>query len=251
MEVHHHPHVEKKNFKEYFLEFLMIFLAVTLGFFAESLREHINEHAKSEQYIQSLVEDLESDTARLNDIIGFDAEKIAALSNMDPCYDTVTNNLKATTCMGGLIKFSKVNRPFLANDRTITQLANAGGFRLLAKDDADSILSYEKMYREVHDFEVTIYQEAQDNVRNTLNELANFKVVSPLENVSSLSGSDSGSSSLSGPLLFSDDRKLLNKWFNQLQLYLRVTKAQSVLLNRLLGMATNLINFYKSKHHLK
>ena len=31
MEVHHHPHVEKKNFKEYFLEFLMIFLAVTLG----------------------------------------------------------------------------------------------------------------------------------------------------------------------------------------------------------------------------
>lgn len=39
MEVHHHPHVEKKNFKEYFLEFLMIFLAVTLGFFAESLRE--------------------------------------------------------------------------------------------------------------------------------------------------------------------------------------------------------------------
>jgi len=31
MEVHHHPHVEKKNFKEYFLEFLMIFLAVTMG----------------------------------------------------------------------------------------------------------------------------------------------------------------------------------------------------------------------------
>jgi hypothetical protein len=30
MEVHHHPHVEKKNFKEYFLEFIMIFLAVTL-----------------------------------------------------------------------------------------------------------------------------------------------------------------------------------------------------------------------------
>jgi hypothetical protein len=27
MEVHHHPHVEKKVFKEYFLEFLMIFLA--------------------------------------------------------------------------------------------------------------------------------------------------------------------------------------------------------------------------------
>ena len=41
MEVHHHPHVEKKNFKEYFFEFVMIFLAVTMGFFAESLREHL------------------------------------------------------------------------------------------------------------------------------------------------------------------------------------------------------------------
>jgi hypothetical protein len=255
MEVHHHPHVDSnghgtKNFKEYFLEFLMIFLAVTLGFFAESLREHINDHAKSEQYIQSLVEDLESDTTRMDDIIGFDAGKINALKNMYQCYDTVTNNLRATSCMGELIKFSKVNRPFLANDRTITQLANAGGFRLLAKEDADSILSYEKMYRNVHDFETTVYQEAQDNVRNTLNDLASFKIVAPLENVSTLSGSDTGSSSLNGPLLFSDNRALLNKWFNQLQLYLRVTKAQSDLLNRLRVMATSLITFYQSKHHL-
>ena len=44
MEVHHHPHVEKKNFKEYFLEFLMIFLAVTMGFIAENVRERITEH---------------------------------------------------------------------------------------------------------------------------------------------------------------------------------------------------------------
>jgi hypothetical protein len=144
-----------------------------------------------------------------------------------------------------------VNRPFLLNDRTITQLANAGGYRLIKKEDADSILAYQRMYRNDYDFEKTIYQEAQDNVRNTLNELANFKVVSPLENVSSLSGADSGSSSLNGWLLFSDDQALLNKWFNQLRLYLRVTKAQSTLLNSLKAKATSLINFYKSKHDLK
>jgi hypothetical protein len=33
MEVHHHPKVEKKNFKEYFPEFLMIFLAVRWVYF--------------------------------------------------------------------------------------------------------------------------------------------------------------------------------------------------------------------------
>jgi hypothetical protein len=81
--------------------------------------------------------------------------------------------------------------------------------------------------------------------------LANFKVVSPLENVSSLNGTDIGSSTLNGPLLFTNDRVLLNKWFNQLQLYLRVTKAQSIELNNLRGKATSVIVFYKNKHHLK
>jgi hypothetical protein len=52
MEVHHHPKVEKKNFKEYFLEFLMIFLAVTLGFFAENIRENISDHQKETELIQ-------------------------------------------------------------------------------------------------------------------------------------------------------------------------------------------------------
>ena len=250
MEVHHHPHVEKKGFKEYFLEFVMIFLAVTLGFFAESLREHINDNEKREQYIQSLVEDLQSDTARMNDIIQFDEAKITGLNSMYQCYDTVTSNLNETSCMGLLIKYTKVNRPFLINDRTISQLANAGGFRLLKKEDADSILAYERMYKNDHDFETTVYQEAQNNVRNTLNELASFKVISPLENVSSLNGADTGSSTLNGPLLFSDDRALLNKWFNQLQLYVRVTKAQKTLLNILRDKATNLIDFYKSKHQL-
>ena len=52
MEVHHHPHVEKKSFKEYFLEFLMIFLAVTMGFFAETIRESITEHDRAEDELK-------------------------------------------------------------------------------------------------------------------------------------------------------------------------------------------------------
>ena len=251
MEVHHHPHVEKKSFKEYFLEFIMIFLAVTMGFFAESLREHMNDNEKREQYIQSLVEDLETDTARMDDIIRFDEAKINALESMYACYDTVTKNMKATSCMGTLIKYSKVNRSFQPNDRTYIQLANAGGFRLLRKEDADSILAYETLYNSYRDFQSTIYQEAQDNVRNTLNELADFRVNGPLQEISPGIGVDTGTSTLSGPLLFSDDRAMLNKWFNQLQLYLRVIRAQRLLIGRLQANAINLIHFYKAKHHLE
>src|SRR5436190_5298794 len=66
MEVHHHPHIEKKKFKEYFLEFLMIFLAVTLGFFAESYREHLGDRSKEKDYMYSLVEDIKIDTTQLS-----------------------------------------------------------------------------------------------------------------------------------------------------------------------------------------
>src|SRR5580704_2506149 len=65
MEVHHHPNVEKKSFKEYFLEFLMIFLAVTLGFFAETIRENITEHSRAKEFAKSMVKDLKEDTAQL------------------------------------------------------------------------------------------------------------------------------------------------------------------------------------------
>src|SRR5689334_25133295 len=65
MEVHHHPQVEKKRFKEYFLEFLMIFLAVTLGFVAENVRERMADHKKAENFAASMKEDLKADTAQL------------------------------------------------------------------------------------------------------------------------------------------------------------------------------------------
>jgi len=66
MEVHHHPEVEKKGFKEYLLEGLMIFLAVMMGFFAESARESLSEHSRAKEYAATLYSDLKADTVSLD-----------------------------------------------------------------------------------------------------------------------------------------------------------------------------------------
>ena len=58
MEVHHHPKVEIKSFKEYLLEGLMIFVAVTMGFFAENIREHFSDKKNEKQIIIALKKDL-------------------------------------------------------------------------------------------------------------------------------------------------------------------------------------------------
>src|SRR4030095_113432 len=104
MEAHHHTHMPRKKFKHYLWEFLMLFLAVFCGFLAENFREHQVEKNRAKQYIKSFYEDLKSDTARLNTLITYDDEKIAALKTMYNCYDTVSQNLMATGCMGILIK---------------------------------------------------------------------------------------------------------------------------------------------------
>jgi len=257
MEVHKHPHhvTHKKKWGEYFLEFLMLFLAVFLGFVAENIREHQVEKNRGRQYIISLYEDLKTDTARLSEMLLYDDDKIAGLNNMESCFDTVSKNLAATDCMGQLILHSRANRAFTLTDRTTTQLANAGGFRILDKEDADSILSYVNFYKEYQDFQATIFQSAQDNVRNTLNELASFKIVKSLLQPP---GSNRGTTTSTitadmvpqGPLLFSNDKALLNKWFNQLLVYQRITKRQHMQLSDLLIKLTGLIKYYKIKYHL-
>src|SRR6266576_3063364 len=71
MEVHAHSHTAdpdshrgKKKWHHYFWEFLMLFFAVTLGFFVENQREHMAEHQREKQFMQSMLEDLKSDTAQ-------------------------------------------------------------------------------------------------------------------------------------------------------------------------------------------
>src|SRR5215510_11150206 len=65
MEVHAHPHTERKRLRHYLFEFFMLFLAVFAGFLAENQREHIVEHQREKQYMVSLIEDLETDTVEL------------------------------------------------------------------------------------------------------------------------------------------------------------------------------------------
>src|SRR5215467_8963203 len=144
MEVHHHPHVERKRFKEYFLEFLMIFLAVTLGFFAENIRENITEHSREKEYIASMLEDLRSDTAKLNQGIQLNTEQGKG-------YDSLINYWYSKPYSDSSIRhmyylyrtYTATRHKVWFTHRTIDQLRNAGGMALIRnKTASDSIINY-------------------------------------------------------------------------------------------------------------
>jgi hypothetical protein len=144
MEVHHHPQVEKKGFKEYLLEGLMIFLAVTMGFFAESLREHISNKDKTAEYMKSLLIDMKTDTTSINQYLSTENEK-------EEAYKTLLGYLKRplqhdTTYLSKFYKvaFATIGRNGMGfTDRIISQLKNSDNFRLIeSREVVDAITEY-------------------------------------------------------------------------------------------------------------
>ncbi len=247
MEVHKHPHhvTHKKKWGEYLLEFLMIFFAVFCGFLAENYREHQVEKERGKQYIESFYEDLKTDTARIVSYMNYDEEKIAVLNNLQECYDTISAGTHNSACLLPVVRASLTSRPFMHTDRTLNQLFNAGGFRLLNKEDADSIIACEDAFKNFQDFQRTVFQTAQDNVRASFNLLVDFKANTQIFN----DGAEPGKTA--SQLLFPADRALLNKYFNELLLYYRITVNHQGKLQELKTLQARLLGYFKNKYHFE
>ena len=184
MEVHHHPEVGKKSFKEYLLEGLMIFLAVTMGFFAESYREHINNKEKERGYIISLVNNLKDDTASMNDAIIANQKKmkgldtVLALSSGKMTQPSDRRLLYAS--MGKISQYANYG----SNDATMLQLKNAGGLQYIRHDHiADSIAAYDQVTRTIYTTEIPYTKSVGDAVDATAELLVfNIKIDSTIYN---------------------------------------------------------------------
>ena len=129
----------------------MIFLAVTMGFFAESLRENISEKRIEKEYIESFIADLKEDTSTFNYVIPIEEISIKGV-------DTMLNALSHTPYTDSTIrlmyylsrKYTESIEPMAYTLRTITQLKNSGGMRLISdKKASDSIVLYNKMVDDV------------------------------------------------------------------------------------------------------
>ena len=143
MEVHHHSHTARKKWTHYFWEFLMLFLAVFCGFLAEYQLEHVIEHNREKQFMKSIVEDLKADTAAIKRILS-DIE--LRRNNIDSMLLLLTGDDISDDDARKSYSFSYPalnNLEVVFNDRTITQLKNAGNMRLIRNQKVnDGIIRY-------------------------------------------------------------------------------------------------------------
>ena len=156
MEVHHHPHVEKKSFKEYLLEGLMIFLAVSMGFIAENIRERVTENKKEGEYIESIVEDLSTDQHNID-------SSVINLNRRFRYTDSLVYLLNMKEKMVNTADFYYYARiapryvPFVSHSATFDEMKSSGMFRIIRdKNIVKKILEYYAYQPVIKDYETRV-----------------------------------------------------------------------------------------------
>ncbi len=245
MEVHHHGHVhEKKKWKEYVFQFFMLFLAVFCGFLAEYQLEHVVEHNREEQYIKSFIEDLKSDTAKINKIL-----ELSTLQQNN--FDSLMGTLKAP----GFIETPDKEEDYLGSifglylfnhtDRTLQQLKNAGGLRLIRNQQAsDSIMQYDAMVKKVSEQAMDLYNANQASTRLALQIFDANHPRSPFINRNLVPKPDK-------LRLISTERVKIDELFNQVFNFKIASVYYCDFLRALNKYATRQINFLKEAYDLQ
>jgi hypothetical protein len=239
MEVHAHTHTPRKKWTHYLWEFLMLFLAVFCGFLAEYQLEHKVEQEKGKQYIKSFYEDLVTDSSHFNNLISRFQAKLSILKNMSSCYDSLLSDRPPINCLTTIVRNSLDFPDMVYTDRTLQQLKNAGGLRLLKAADADSILLYDNLLRAYKIAETSGFQEVQSEVRNTFYSLVNYESWKDTLTTSRVF------------TLYGNNKELLNRYFNQLRMYFVWSRARMNDLQKLKKRNAELIDFFKKKNHFQ
>ena len=181
MEVHHHPHHEgKKTWKDYFWEFSMLFLAVFCGFMAEWQLEHVIEHSKEKEFIVSMIEDAQIDTANINTVLKANNRQSHSIDSLVAvCFNyenQKTNDYAMYKLYRKALTVSNFAKP---TERTLLQLKNAGGMRLIRnKTAADAIISYDGVEKDVQDQRENVEKLAYDYIAASYS-LFSFKYFNP------------------------------------------------------------------------
>jgi len=248
MEVHHHSSHShgKKTWRTYSWEFGMLFLAVFCGFLAEYFLEHRIEKEKGKQYVISMIEDLESDAAKINKNLNELKKQEAGLDSLSLLSSKKIYNDSTTTRMYQLMFNHSMNHISLRfTKRTITQLRNSGGMRLITnKASADAITEYNELTEDIENQEK--YYEKEGIV-----EL--IKLDEKIFNINYLRGFNPKNKNYlpSGVKLVNYDEKLMAEYSNLTFITSRVIKSYCQMLNELEEQIPKTIAILKKENNLK
>ncbi len=249
MEVHHHPDIRRKDLKEYILEGVMIFMAVTMGFFGEKFREDLMEHSKEKEYIVSMIEDAQTDILSFEKNIILNKLRVLRLDTISNLCFNYASPEKNDPSMYDVVRYCIKYPDFaIPVERTMFQLKNAGGMRLIQNKDAiDSIIFYDEMAKKVvnqqdyYELHLRVLLEATE-------ELFNLKCF-PLNHKTLRWAVDT--KALASARLMDHDKNKIITFGNKAKIFQGILIFYLVRLEEAKKHATNLIGTLKREYDIK
>jgi|SRR5690242_9143036 hypothetical protein len=183
MEVHHHPKVEKKNFKEYFLEFLMIFLAVTMGFFAENIREYFSDRETEHVNISSLVKNLTTDSVNIESALqGYQGAEMQIDSLMELIKTGKYKEDQQT--LYRMAYQNRGSRVFEYSNATFQQMESSGSLRLISNAEIrNDLVNYNNVINtDIRSLETRLL-ETEKNQTELQSNILNDTLYPSVENI--------------------------------------------------------------------
>jgi len=248
MEVHHHAHTARKKWTHYLWEFLMLFLAVTLGFLVENQREHYVEHQREKQFIQSLFNDIKTDTANIARIINARTRKEHALDSLSYLMNNDSSKYFTKEIYFYAINIARtLPYRFVPNDGTMQQLKNSGALRLIRQRSVvDSIAKYDVNVRNMLGQQI-VEEGLINSYRDAATKMFDALVFDPMldENVVVM-GPPEGN-----PSMQPYSSRELYEWNYRVYGIKAINKANRRDLKLLLQQANNLLEILKKEYHLE
>ena len=249
MEVHAHTHTARKKWTHYLWEFLMLFLAVFCGFLAELQLEHQIEKTREKEYILSMIEDLQKDTANFN-IVSNDFHEIETrLDSLIAGFDKATSRFNSNWVSDFMKSIKNGYTDFVYTDRTIQQLTNSGGMRLIKRDAAaKGIISYDAAIKDLY-IELNMMSAGQENyIKEVFN---NWSQRYMYRDLSITNWDRKINYVITKNYWTTTDSKAFDQLYNKMVYYYEMTLLQTRLMVNYKKQAIDLIALLKNEYHLK
>ena len=245
MEVHAHSHTERKKWTHYLWEFLMLFLAVFCGFLAEYQLEHKIEKDREKEYVESLIEDIQNDATLIDNQNTFNKEQIIRADSLIQLLNSPVTVKTQTNLIYYLARVSHRTVYFTYNDRTIEQLNNSGGFRLIHKQRAtNKIIEYYRLVKRIQQLENLSAPESEAYKRTAVRIFDASTFRNMIKDTLVVRSEDS-------PPLLTTDQITLNELCGMIQ-YQIGTRFQVISTKeRLRELGVELISVLKEEYHLQ
>lgn len=225
----------------------MLFLAVFCGFLAEYKLEHTIEHQREKKYIHSLVIDVSLDSASLNIIFNKRVQRTIMLDSLT----YLLNNPSGNQGTQDLYYYSRYLQrifqiSFTYNDRTIQQLKNSGGLRLIKnKRAADSIIIYDARIRDLLQLE-----ERENTFVDNCLQVGN-KIFNGLVYDGMVKSDLTIIKPTSNPPLLKTASRFLDEFNSSLHTVKTTNLSMQIRTTQIMKAAVNLLNTLKDEYNLK